>query len=544
MTFADELKSYLLQVQQGDMQVEPRLIELDTTWIRGVAIQLFEQLERQEGGNLSPEAFGHRFSVWMEPPKRSPWMEQPEPLAERFTTRLSRLLQSSFLKGASRSELTHYVRLGLALQIGVKEEAPSLSRRMELKRLAAIVLSGLDTAETVNVEWGNVSEYALEIRAVRKSGTRLELTPIGSVFLGLAGRNAVQWLLSVEVAQSTGPRDEWRLSRDAVSALLEQHEATWISPHEDSYRSPCSRSTLRRLWAMGLMFLLEEEDPEATAEGYSGYRLLETGIQAMKALAEPAGTPFSVLAATLSNDEALATLAGLPGKQAGAVRFQASAEATALQARLVAHEIRNALLPVQSALDSLYEGVVGQQLETQMGRLRPRIDSGIERVLSFVRELLTTSELATQPPEPFELNLAFEEARASFAANLTIQVTGANLGSSTVDGYRGRFVLALVNLLRNAEQAGARSVVLDLKWDEGGQGLLLTLDDDGSGVPAEQRERIFQPGVSLRGGTGVGLALVREVIESEMHGKVACQEAPGGGARFLMRLPLKERRSR
>jgi signal transduction histidine kinase len=264
----------------------------------------------------------------------------------------------------------------------------------------------------------------------------------------------------------------------------------------------------------------------------------------LKALAEPAGTPFSVLAATLSKDEALATLAGLPGKQAGAVRFQASAEATALQARLVAHEIRNALLPVQSALDSFYEGVVGQQLEAQVGRLRPRIDSGIERVLSFVRELLRTSELATQPPEPFELNLAIEEARASFASNLAIQVTGATLESSTVEGYRGRFVLALVNLLRNAEQAGARSVVLDLKWDEGGQGLLLTLDDNGSGVPVEQRERIFQPGVSLRGGTGVGLALVREVIESEMHGKVACQEAPEGGARFLMRLPVKERRSR
>ena len=251
-----------------------------------------------------------------------------------------------------------------------------------------------------------------------------------------------------------------------------------------------------------------------------------------------------MLAATLSKDEALATLEGLSGKQAGTVRFQASAEATALQARLVAHEIRNALLPVQSALDSFYGSVVGQQLEAQVERLRPRIDSGIERVLSFVRELLRTSELATQPPEPFELARAIEEARASFPSQLSIQVTGASLGSSMVEGHRGRFVLALANLLRNAEQAGARKVVLDLKLDEGGQDLLMTLDDDGSGVPAEQRERIFQQGVSLRGGTGVGLALVREVIESEMRGKVACQEAPGGGARFLMRLPLKERRSR
>jgi signal transduction histidine kinase len=543
MTFADDLKTYLLQVQQGDMQVEPRLIELDIAWVRGVAVQLFEQLERQEGSNLSPEAFEQTFSKWMESPEKRWGVPPPAPLAERFAPRLSRLLQGSFLKGGSRSELEHYVRLGLALQLGVKEGVPSLSRLLELKRLATLALSWEDTNRTVKVGWRKVSEYALEIRAVRKSGTQLELTPIGSVFLGLAGRDAIQWLLSVEVAQSTGPQDEWRLSRDDVNALLEKPESSWHYATDDDL-SPCSWSTLRRLSAMGLVSLVEEEDPTAAAEGYDGYELLETGIQALKALAEPAGTPFSVLAATLSKDEALATLAGLPDKQAGAVRFQASAEATALQARLVAHEIRNALLPVQSALDSFYEGVVGQQLEAQVGRLRPRIDSGIERVLSFVRELLRTSELATQPPEPFELNLAIEEARASFSSNLTIQVTGANLGSSTVEGYRGRFVLALVNLLRNAEQAGARSVVLDLKWDEGGQGLLLTLDDDGSGVPVEQRERIFQPGVSLRGGTGVGLALVREVIESEMHGKVACQEASGGGARFLMRLPVKERRSR
>jgi signal transduction histidine kinase len=539
MTFADELKSYLLQVQQGDMQVEPRLIELDTAWIRGVAIQLFEQLERQEGSDLSPEMFGKKFKTWMEPSESLFWTILPS-LAERFAARLSRLLQGSFLKGGSRKELEHYVRLGMALQIGVQEEVPSLSRRMELNRLAKIASSSEDTNKTVKVGWRNEAEYALEIRAIRKSGTRLELTPIGSVFLGLAGRDAIQWLLSVEVAQSTGPRDEWRLSRETVSALLQTPE--WVWSHEEGDHSPCSWSTLRRLSAMGLMSLVED-DPDAYVDS-DGYTLLETGIQALKALAEPAGTPFSVLAATLSNDEALATLSGLSGKQAGSVRFQASADATALQARLVAHEIRNALLPVQSALDSLYESVVGQQLEAQVGRLRPRIDSGIERVLSFVRELLRTSELATQPPEPFELARAIEEARASFPSQLSIQVTGASLGSAMVEGYRGRFVLALVNLLRNAEQAGARSVVLDLKEDEGGQGLLLTLDDDGSGVPAEQRERIFQPGVSLRGGTGVGLALVREVIESEMQGKVACQETPGGGARFLMRLPLKERRSR
>lgn len=527
MPFIDELKSHLLQVQQGSVQAESGLIELDAAWARAVAVQLFEKLEQQERGKLSQEEFAQRFRYWL---------DDPVHFAERFASSLPRLLQGSFLKGASREKVEYYVRLAMALRMGVQEEVPSLAHRLELNRLSAIVGSWQDTDEVVKTGWRTVSEYALEIRAARKSGTRLELTPIGSVFLGLAGRDAIQWLLSVEVSQSTGPRDEWRLSRDIVHALLKRPHAFW---HYNEDSPPCSWSTLRRLWAMGLVSLVEEDEPEAATNHGDGYTLLETGIQALKALVEPAGTPFSVLAATLSKDEALATLDGLPGRQAGPARFQASAEASARQARLVAHEIRNALLPVQSALDSFYGSVVGQQLEAQMERLRPRIDSGIERVLSFVRELLTTSELATQPPEPFELARAIEEARASFASSLVIQVTGASLASAMVEGYRGRFVLALVNLLRNAEQAGARKLMLDVKADEGGQALLLTLDDDGPGVPAEQRERIFQRGVSLRGGTGEGLALVREVIESEMQGKVGCHEAPGGGARFLMRLPLK-----
>ncbi|MBV9607437.1 MAG: two-component sensor histidine kinase, partial [Solirubrobacterales bacterium] len=64
--------------------------------------------------------------------------------------------------------------------------------------------------------------------------------------------------------------------------------------------------------------------------------------------------------------------------------------------------------------------------------------------------------------------------------------------------------------------------------------------DDGPGVPADQRERIFEPFVRLaqspRGGTGLGLAIVRRTIESH-GGTIACDASPAGGARFTMRLP-------
>ena len=71
----------------------------------------------------------------------------------------------------------------------------------------------------------------------------------------------------------------------------------------------------------------------------------------------------------------------------------------------------------------------------------------------------------------------------------------------------------------------------------------MSVTDNGPGVPADQRERIFEPFVRLRGrepdprdGTGLGLAIVRRTIESH-GGTITCDPSPTGGARFTLRLP-------
>jgi len=67
----------------------------------------------------------------------------------------------------------------------------------------------------------------------------------------------------------------------------------------------------------------------------------------------------------------------------------------------------------------------------------------------------------------------------------------------------------------------------------------VTVDDDGPGVPEAHRGSVFQRGFSLRpGGSGQGLALVREVIEDQMRGAVHCGDSPLGGARFSLRIPV------
>lgn len=97
------------------------------------------------------------------------------------------------------------------------------------------------------------------------------------------------------------------------------------------------------------------------------------------------------------------------------------------------------------------------------------------------------------------------------------------------------------NLVGNAIKYGrAAHVLLDVE----GRWILLTVDDEGPGIPAADRELLFEPFVRLEasrarktGGAGLGLAVVRSLVEAQ-GGAIAVGDAPGGGARFTVRLPL------
>src|SRR5262249_16649721 len=94
---------------------------------------------------------------------------------------------------------------------------------------------------------------------------------------------------------------------------------------------------------------------------------------------------------------------------------------------------------------------------------------------------------------------------------------------------------ALVNLVENALQAGAKTVEVRAEKSVGLAHLIV--DDDGPGVGADLRDRVFEPYFTTKEhGTGLGLAIVRK-IALEHGGDISCEPSPVGGARFVMRLP-------
>jgi signal transduction histidine kinase len=108
---------------------------------------------------------------------------------------------------------------------------------------------------------------------------------------------------------------------------------------------------------------------------------------------------------------------------------------------------------------------------------------------------------------------------------------------------KGQVHRALLNLFANADTHGqGLTAVRVLRRDDHA---LVLVDDAGQGVPVEERERIFARFARAgsrgsRPGTGLGLSLVEETVRAH-GGTVWCTEAPGGGARFVVRLPLHEK---
>jgi signal transduction histidine kinase len=107
-----------------------------------------------------------------------------------------------------------------------------------------------------------------------------------------------------------------------------------------------------------------------------------------------------------------------------------------------------------------------------------------------------------------------------------------------VHGEPTHLATVLRNLLRNARQAGATDVKVEVKLESTARSVLITVTDNGPGVPPDQLEKLFQAFVTSGKptGTGLGLYLCRRYVEL-MQGDIRAQSKPGQGASFSIRLP-------
>ena len=182
--------------------------------------------------------------------------------------------------------------------------------------------------------------------------------------------------------------------------------------------------------------------------------------------------------------------------------------------------------PDRTTMDELAETVLEEDIRLQ------RI---VEDLLLLTRVDEGTLQLRRLPVDLDDL--MFEEA-ARLRAATSLRIDSAGVSAGRVVGDRGRLERLVRNLTDNAARHAESEIRLALRGDDGR--VVLEVDDDGPGVPAEQRTAVFERFTRLddardrqHGGAGLGLAIVAEIAAAH-GGSASVVDAPSGGARFMV----------
>lgn len=242
----------------------------------------------------------------------------------------------------------------------------------------------------------------------------------------------------------------------------------------------------------------------------------------------------------------------LPGSQVGALAagFNGMADKVEQMMRdqrqlfqAVSHELRTPNARIRFQL----EAVADADDPAVRARLVRAIDDDLSEVDRLVDELLTWLRFETDASgvhgERVAVGPVFDDLvdrLAPLHPDIALSLEAVD-GGLSVSGQRRAFVRAVENLLTNGVRHARSRVVLAAVQD--GAEVVVTVDDDGPGVPVADRARIFEPFISTDaswsrslGGVGLGLAIVRRILEHH-GGTVAVGDSPLGGARFTVRWP-------
>ena len=227
-----------------------------------------------------------------------------------------------------------------------------------------------------------------------------------------------------------------------------------------------------------------------------------------------------------------------------AERLEAVAELSAS----LAHEIKNPLASIRSSVEQLSQAMGAGEDEQFLGQLVIRESDRLSRLLN---EFLDFSRVRVALARPIDLvqllHSAVEVVRQHPACReeTGIRVVG---DCPVIEGDEDLLHRVVVNLVLNAVQAAGGSVIVtiearDARREELPRGVsldsavLISVADNGPGIPAELRDRLFDPFVTGRaGGSGLGLAIVQRAVQAH-RGYVFVESAPQQGTTFNVFLP-------
>jgi len=261
-------------------------------------------------------------------------------------------------------------------------------------------------------------------------------------------------------------------------------------------------------------------------------------LQSLSRMADEFGAGKLSVRARLKPSDAVYPLAERINHMAGRIEDLMEAQRNLLHS--VSHELRTPIARLEFALELLD----AKARDPELSRRIAAMEGDLSELNNLVKELLDMSKLdstRTLQGAPVELEALLRDCRATLPPSPQQVACELASGLGTVEADARLLARAVGNLLRNAQKYAQGRIVLSARRTPGQ--VEIAVDDDGPGIPLEERERIFDPFYRLdrsrdraTGGFGLGLSIAHKAVA--LHGgTLRVESSPLGGARFVLRLP-------
>jgi signal transduction histidine kinase len=203
----------------------------------------------------------------------------------------------------------------------------------------------------------------------------------------------------------------------------------------------------------------------------------------------------------------------------------------------IQHDLRNILSSAQLASDQL-----AKSADPSVQRLAPRLVSSIDHAVALATNTLRYGRADEHPPQRRSIRLKpiVEEAReAALDGKYTVRFDDQVDDGFEIDADAAQLFRILLNILRNAGEAlGEKGGIVTVSAARADGEARIDIADNGPGIPAVLRERLFQPfaGSARSGGSGLGLAIARELARAH-GGDVSLVQSGEGGTHFRIVIP-------
>jgi signal transduction histidine kinase len=226
----------------------------------------------------------------------------------------------------------------------------------------------------------------------------------------------------------------------------------------------------------------------------------------------------------------------------------------ARQPSVIAHEVGNPLAVALGNLDLSVDALrdattLDPAFRAQLLEDLSHVADGIEQAADYLRSIQDRPFGATTPLARFDVTPVVRSCvtlERPLARKRGIALRwNATMESIYLFGDAGALYQVITNLIRNAVDASHPKGIVTVKVERVAEDLKLSVEDHGVGIAPENVDRIFEPGFTTKPpgmGSGIGLAVVKEITQNMFGGRIDVDSAMDVGSRFILTLPIPPQR--